>query len=210
MSPAGCVVSDWECVRSTSYVYPDSNAENAQAAAYAAEGFEVALHPNVISCPTDPHPSPSSTPPSTPTQRPPAPSTRACPHLSRTEPLRLLARLDDVCEGRARPRDAHGRQLLPLSRQLDRREARLHQRGRLPDALGRDRRNPLDVYQANTNMHRRERPGLSGNGEHAPQQRHRCRSATTAPSGSTCTPTTHPAPGRRSSDRVRPRRTVFR
>jgi hypothetical protein len=54
MSPAGCVAANWECVRSTSYVYPDSNISDAQAAAYAAEGFELALHPNVGSCPTTP------------------------------------------------------------------------------------------------------------------------------------------------------------
>ena len=52
LSPAGCVVADWECVRSTSYIYPDSVLTNAQAAAYVAEGFEVALHPVVASCPT--------------------------------------------------------------------------------------------------------------------------------------------------------------
>ena len=40
-SPAGCNVADWECVRSTSYVYPDSVLTNAQAAAYTADGFEV-------------------------------------------------------------------------------------------------------------------------------------------------------------------------
>ena len=53
LSPPGCVVANWECVRSTSYVYPDSVLTNAQAAAYTADGFEVALHPVVASCPTD-------------------------------------------------------------------------------------------------------------------------------------------------------------
>ena len=43
-SPAGCVVALWECVRSTSYIYPASPLTNAQAARYVAEGFEVALH----------------------------------------------------------------------------------------------------------------------------------------------------------------------
>jgi hypothetical protein len=54
LSPAGCVVANWECVRSTSYVYPNSNISNAQAASYVSEGFEVALHPNAGSCPTVP------------------------------------------------------------------------------------------------------------------------------------------------------------
>src|SRR5262249_42563951 len=51
-SPPGCDVAKWECVRSTSYIYRDSVRTPAQAAAYTAEGFEVALHPVVSSCPT--------------------------------------------------------------------------------------------------------------------------------------------------------------
>ncbi len=42
-SPPGCSVADWQCVRSTSYVYPGT-ISNAQAAAYEAQGFEIALH----------------------------------------------------------------------------------------------------------------------------------------------------------------------
>ncbi|NUT54739.1 MAG: hypothetical protein HOQ03_01980, partial [Thermoleophilia bacterium] len=52
LSPAGCSVSTWDCVRSTSYVYPNATLTNAQAGAYLADGFEVALHPLVSSCPT--------------------------------------------------------------------------------------------------------------------------------------------------------------
>jgi hypothetical protein len=48
VSPAGCSVENWECVRSTSYVYPGTTAaptiSNAQVAAFEADGFEVALH----------------------------------------------------------------------------------------------------------------------------------------------------------------------
>ena len=43
-SAPGCSVAQWECVRSTSYVYPASPLTNAQAQAYTAQGFEVALH----------------------------------------------------------------------------------------------------------------------------------------------------------------------
>jgi len=46
MSPAGCSVDDWECVRGTSYIYPSSGLTDAQVAAYAAKGFELALHVN--------------------------------------------------------------------------------------------------------------------------------------------------------------------
>ena len=54
LSPAGCVVSAWECVRSTSYIYPNSPLTNTQAAAYVADGFEVALHPKHLTCPPVP------------------------------------------------------------------------------------------------------------------------------------------------------------
>ena len=46
LSPAGCSVADWECVRSTSYVYPNNDMTDAQVAAYQAQGFEIALHLN--------------------------------------------------------------------------------------------------------------------------------------------------------------------
>jgi hypothetical protein len=45
-SAPGCSVIDWECIRGTSYVYANSPLTNAQAAAYHADGFEVALHIN--------------------------------------------------------------------------------------------------------------------------------------------------------------------
>jgi hypothetical protein len=43
-SPEGCSVADWECVRGTSYIYPNSPLTNAQAAAYTAQGHEVSIH----------------------------------------------------------------------------------------------------------------------------------------------------------------------
>jgi hypothetical protein len=43
-SAPGCSVIDWECVRGTSYLYPNSPLTPAQATAYNSEGFEVALH----------------------------------------------------------------------------------------------------------------------------------------------------------------------
>ena len=52
LSPAGCVVANWECIRSTSYVFPNSTLTNAQAAAYTADGFEIGLHPLFEPCPT--------------------------------------------------------------------------------------------------------------------------------------------------------------
>jgi hypothetical protein len=43
-SPAGCTVTRWECIRSTAYIYTATRLTDAQAAAYEAEGFEIALH----------------------------------------------------------------------------------------------------------------------------------------------------------------------
>ncbi|MDQ1468413.1 MAG: hypothetical protein QOH10_2828, partial [Actinomycetota bacterium] len=43
-SPAGCNVANWECVRSTSYIYTGTPLSNAQAASYANQGFEIAQH----------------------------------------------------------------------------------------------------------------------------------------------------------------------
>jgi hypothetical protein len=47
LSPAGCSVVDWECIRGTSYIYPNSPLTNAEAQGFVADGFEVALHLNV-------------------------------------------------------------------------------------------------------------------------------------------------------------------
>jgi hypothetical protein len=43
-SPPGCVVAKWECVRSTSYIYPGTPLTDSQASAYASAGFELSLH----------------------------------------------------------------------------------------------------------------------------------------------------------------------
>ncbi|MBD2210844.1 Ig-like domain-containing protein [Nostoc linckia FACHB-104] len=48
LSPAGCSVDDWQCIRGTSYIYPNSPLTNPQANQYVNidGGFEVALHIN--------------------------------------------------------------------------------------------------------------------------------------------------------------------
>jgi hypothetical protein len=46
-SPVGCSVADWECVRSTSFVYPGTPLTNNQVATYQTAGFEIALHLHV-------------------------------------------------------------------------------------------------------------------------------------------------------------------
>ena len=52
LSPPGCTVAQWECVRSSAYVYPTASLTPQEAAAYAAQGFEIGLHTLVASCPT--------------------------------------------------------------------------------------------------------------------------------------------------------------
>ena len=46
VSPPGCNVADWGCVRGTSYMYPNTGITNSAAAAYEAQGFELGLHVN--------------------------------------------------------------------------------------------------------------------------------------------------------------------
>lgn len=46
MSPAGCSVANWECVRGTAFIYAASALTNTQATAYTADGFEVSIHTN--------------------------------------------------------------------------------------------------------------------------------------------------------------------
>ena len=47
LSPSGCSVANWECVRGTSYIYPNTpTLTNSEAAAFQAQGFEIGLHVN--------------------------------------------------------------------------------------------------------------------------------------------------------------------
>ncbi|MFZ3210109.1 MAG: carboxypeptidase regulatory-like domain-containing protein [Terriglobales bacterium] len=47
-SPSGCSVANWQCVRSTAYLFPNiiatNTLTNAQVAAYVAQGFEIGVH----------------------------------------------------------------------------------------------------------------------------------------------------------------------
>ncbi|MGZ8906989.1 MAG: DUF4082 domain-containing protein, partial [Methylobacter sp.] len=45
-SQPGCSVTDWECIRGTSYIFPDTPLTAAKAEEYHALGFEVGLHIN--------------------------------------------------------------------------------------------------------------------------------------------------------------------
>src|SRR6185436_6393708 len=43
-STPGCVVANWECIRSTAYVFPNTPMTDTQAASFAAQGFEIGVH----------------------------------------------------------------------------------------------------------------------------------------------------------------------
>jgi hypothetical protein len=45
-SPGGCSLPDWECVRSTSYLYAGGPLTDAQVALYQSQGFEIGIHLN--------------------------------------------------------------------------------------------------------------------------------------------------------------------
>jgi hypothetical protein len=45
-SPPGCSVEDWQCVRSSSYVYPGGGMSDAEGQGYHAQGFELGTHVN--------------------------------------------------------------------------------------------------------------------------------------------------------------------
>ena len=45
-SPFGCSVANWDCIRGTSYIYPNTPITDAQAQSYVSQGFEIALHVN--------------------------------------------------------------------------------------------------------------------------------------------------------------------
>jgi hypothetical protein len=43
-SPAGCNVANWECIRSTAYIFPQTPVSNSTIANFIAQGFEVGVH----------------------------------------------------------------------------------------------------------------------------------------------------------------------
>lgn len=46
LSPPGCSVANWECVRGTSYMFPSTPITDAQVAGFVADGFELGIHIN--------------------------------------------------------------------------------------------------------------------------------------------------------------------
>ncbi len=44
MSHSGCSVANWECIRGTSYIFPNTPLSDSQASAYSNSGFEIGVH----------------------------------------------------------------------------------------------------------------------------------------------------------------------
>ena len=174
LSPAGCDVAKWECVRSTSYLYPSATITNAQAASYLTQGFERRAAPAVRRLPGV---RPAAGRDGRAVGRPAADvgvqvHERAVPGVE-PHALRGLAGLGVGGEDRARPRHPAGRQLLPLPPGLDRGQAGLPERRRLPDALRRPRRLADRRLPAEHEHGRRGRAGLPGDRRRAARQRGR-------------------------------------
>ena len=142
LSPPGCVVANWDCVRSTSYVYPNATLTNAQAAALPRRRLRGRAPPARRLLPDDP-----------------AHRGRArgvLRHATRAVPGQVHERRPDQVSSRTHcvfwP-DWVSNAKVELGRgirmdanyyhypgHLDRRQAGLHERRRLPDALRRPRR----------------------------------------------------------------------
>ena len=139
LSPPGCSVADWDCVRSTSYVYAINDMTAAQVAAYQAQGFEIALHLNT-GC-AQLHRGFAARELGGPASRLPGEvggRRRGAAH--QPHPLHRLERLGERTQGRPRVRDPAGHELLLLARHLGSEPARDVHGIRHPDAVRGPRR----------------------------------------------------------------------
>ena len=99
-------VADWECIRGTSYIYPNTPLTDAQAAAYEAQGFEVGAPRRRPAAPTG---RPRRSRPTSPTSSPRSPAkypSLAAPATNRTHCI-AVERLGDAA-ARSSSRTASG------------------------------------------------------------------------------------------------------
>ena len=198
VSPPGCDVDDWECVRGTSYVYPNTPLSDAAAAAYEAAGLRGRASTSTRTAPTGPRRRLDGLlrRPARPTSRPPS---RACaaPTTNRTH---CITWSDWATQPKVEA--AHGIRLdtnyyyWPAA-WVQNRPGLLHRLGHA-DALRRPRRLDDRRLPGHDPDDRRERHGLPAAHQHAARQRHRRARATTAPSPPTCTPTARTHPGQQT------------
>ena len=132
-SPANCSVNDWQCVRGTSYIYPNTPISNAQAAAYVADGFEVAVHITTNCADYTPQSLESNY------SNDLSAFASAFPCCScgenKSNPLYSLERLRHSAAGRAFPRHPPRHQLLLLARPMGSGSTRIHDGIRYGDAV---------------------------------------------------------------------------
>ena len=165
-SPPGSSAADWDAIRGTSYIYPNTPLTNAQAAAYAAQGFEIALHVNTNA------PNWTSGPARRVLRQPVGAIPGGLPQPPgpghQPDPRHRLERLRHPAEGRAAARHPLRHQLLPLrAGRLDPGPPRHVHRLRHADALRRRGRHPDRRLPGRHPDDRRVGPELPVHGQRA-------------------------------------------
>ena len=157
VSPAGCNVDDWECVRQTSYIYPNTRAQRRGRCGLRGAGLRgQRARQHQLRGLDAGQPRRASTPTSSPafaSSIPERPRAGDPPH-----PLHRLERLGDPAAGRARQRHPPRHELLLLAGRLGPGPARLVHRLRHADALRRPRRIADRRLPGGDADDRRERP----------------------------------------------------
>ena len=135
LSPAGCSVADWECIRGTSYVFPAPGCRSSAANAYQAQGFEIALHLNTGCSDFTPDVAERQLGPASCRSSGAVPGRDSAAHQPHA--LHRLERLGQRAEARAGERRAARHELLLLARRVGAGPSRhVHGLG-LPAALRR-------------------------------------------------------------------------
>ena len=119
LGPPGCSVINWECVRATSYIYPNTTTlTNSEATAFQNAGFEIALHP-LTNCSDWADQAELESFYSDQLAALAANYPGLAAPADQPHPLHRLVRLGDAAQGGARERDPTRHQLLLLAARLD-------------------------------------------------------------------------------------------
>ena len=168
-SPPGCSVANWECIRSTAYIYTGALPSDATAKLWQDKGWEIGLHVSTDCADW----TPTTLAGFFTSQK--AELLRHLPlHLAsddEPDPLHRLERLGDAAEGGARQRDPLRHELLLLSAHVGERRSRpLHGLGHA-DALRRSRRDDDRRVPGRDPDDGRVGPGLSLHDRYPARQR---------------------------------------
>ena len=216
-SPPGCSVALWQCVRSTSYLFPGTSVSNAAGGGLPDPGLRDRAAP--AGCRATPPGRRPATATAT-TSRAPRPSATTSPQqlaalpptypsivapATQPQPLHRLQRLVQRAARRAGAGHPPRHELLLLARRRGSRTAPGFFTGSgFPHALRRDRRLAHRRLPGRHAAHRRVRTGHRQRDQGPARQRARRPPATTASSRPTCTPTSRRQPRRRRDHRRRP------